>query len=720
MRISAVIPCYNEKFTIEAIIEKASSAQLPHDWSKEIIVVDDGSTDGTREVLKEYQDKLKVIFKERNEGKGAALKAGFKAATGDYIIVQDADLEYDPKDYLRLVGSIEAGKPKVVFGIRKYVKGQSLLFYFGGHGLIRIFNFLFGTKIRDLTTCYKVFPKSLVPKLISIPANDFIFDAVWLSYILVSSGFEILQIPISYYPRAQKEGKKIRIKDGVKILMAMFGIKKQELLQRLGGKWLKGALKFAAFLVVPVLIYTAFVLQNINSPFIRVSEDENGTFGIQAINIAERGVAETRMGLYGSLLPRGEKLERGKFYVHHPSFFVAPNVLAYKLFGVSEATTRLPSFVFLAVSLVLFFFALWRLIGEPKFGFWTLLVFAILPGAVYYGKIFNMIPYTIAFMLVTFSLFIFLYFSKRRFYLYLFLASIAAGGLISWFYYFFPLSIFILLFGRHGKDAPYRRALLIFIPALLVAAFMLNVFHFYLLNGPAIFEDLKNAFLVRSAGQPFSSWLNAIYQRASLNFNGIFLITSFVGALIFFGKYCKDKKFGLLLPILLSPVLTLAVFRQWSTHPFGLSFFLPAVAVLSAVLFYRLEMELKVFGIAVALIILAAGFYMSWQKLDFFYNKFLILGPKDIQMLKEIKPRIASEELCEGGNQFGLGYTGIIQWYLEKKTLHSPTCFEKNPRIGLVFRPAFGKFYEDEANMFSSNSFRPVGCADALCVVEKR
>ncbi len=128
MKISIVIPCYNEENTIEKLLNKVLEVQLPENWKKEIIVVDDGSNDNTKNILKKYKDKVKIIFKNKNEGKGAALKEGLKHATGDYILIQDADLEYDPNDYIKLIEHINRNEAQIVIGIRKFNKFNLFLF----------------------------------------------------------------------------------------------------------------------------------------------------------------------------------------------------------------------------------------------------------------------------------------------------------------------------------------------------------------------------------------------------------------------------------------------------------------------------------------------------------------------------------------------------------------------------------------------------------------
>jgi dolichol-phosphate mannosyltransferase len=219
--LSVVIPVYNERQTIEATLRKVIGVGLPAGWNKEIIVVDDGSTDGTKEVLKAWTSKANVIFSPSNGGKGAALKLGFKAAKGDYVIIQDADLEYDPADYSKLLQPIIEGRSEVVFGSRVLNKNAvpfSRIYFYGGLLITKIFNLLFRTKITDVATCYKVFPRAYALEAANLPANDFVFDVIELSYVLARKE-KILEVPVSYVSRKKIEGKKLNWRHGWRCLM---------------------------------------------------------------------------------------------------------------------------------------------------------------------------------------------------------------------------------------------------------------------------------------------------------------------------------------------------------------------------------------------------------------------------------------------------------------------------------------------------------------------
>ncbi|PZV27726.1 MAG: glycosyl transferase [Snowella sp.] len=219
MKLSIIVPCYNEKSTIREVIDAVLAA--PYD-DKEIIIVDDCSKDGTKEVLLEEIEPLvhQILFHKVNQGKGAALRTGIQAATGDIVLIQDADLEYDPQEYPNLVEPILRNKADVVYGSRFMGSQPHRVLYFwhsvGNMVLTILSNMFTNLNLTDMETCYKVFRREIIQG-ISIQENRFGFEPE-ITAKIAKLECRIFEVGISYYGRTYKEGKKIGWKDGIRAI----------------------------------------------------------------------------------------------------------------------------------------------------------------------------------------------------------------------------------------------------------------------------------------------------------------------------------------------------------------------------------------------------------------------------------------------------------------------------------------------------------------------
>lgn len=210
--VTIIVPCYNEALTIHELLTRLETASTPG-WEKEIIVVDDASKDRTREILKQHEDKARVIYSDTNGGKGTAVRHGVGYASGDYVLIQDADLEYDPADIRNLLTVIESGEADVVYGSRNLnprTRHGGLLARLGVWFITKLINTLYRLSLTDVWTCYKLFPREATGDLVAGRfESELLFTAA-----LARRGYRFAEVPISYAPRDIAGGKKIRYRDG--------------------------------------------------------------------------------------------------------------------------------------------------------------------------------------------------------------------------------------------------------------------------------------------------------------------------------------------------------------------------------------------------------------------------------------------------------------------------------------------------------------------------
>lgn len=225
--LSVIIPVFNEANTILEILKRVEESNIfKRGVKQEIIIVDDGSNDGTTEILKRLEKKYKVICHSKSQGKEESIKSALNKVTGDYIIIQDADLEYHPQEYEKLLQPVFLKDASVVYGSR-WLNHQNhhpyKIFYWGGLFLTLLANILYHQKLTDILTCYKLFESRLL-KEINLKYSRFEFCCEVTAKIS-KKGIKIYEVPISYFPRVKKDSKKIRLKDGLKMIFVLLASK---------------------------------------------------------------------------------------------------------------------------------------------------------------------------------------------------------------------------------------------------------------------------------------------------------------------------------------------------------------------------------------------------------------------------------------------------------------------------------------------------------------
>jgi len=221
-KLSVVVPVYDERNTIVEVVRRMRAVRLPDALDLEIVIVDDGSTDGTRDVLPQLSDStVRVLYHEGNRGKGAAVRTGFANVTGDLVLIQDADLEYDPEDWPRLLNPILRGKAEVVYGSRFTGERRNMLVFhwLGNRFLSLVTNLLYNTTLSDMETCYKLFNRRVIDSL-TLRSDRFAIEPEMTAKVLRKK-IRIYEVPISYTGREYEEGKKITWRDGFAALWTL-------------------------------------------------------------------------------------------------------------------------------------------------------------------------------------------------------------------------------------------------------------------------------------------------------------------------------------------------------------------------------------------------------------------------------------------------------------------------------------------------------------------
>src|SRR3989344_5846262 len=417
MRFTIVLPCYNEEKSVASFLNI-----LPKEALK-IFVVNNNSSDKTSIIA--TQHGAKVVL-EKKQGYGVAIKRGVRASNGEAIVVLDGDGQYPSEKIQEVLSFLEDNQLDFVSCSRFPLVDKSsmpLLRRVGNWLFNLATNLLFSLKLKDSQSGMWVFKKEVFDKI--KPQSDGMpFSEELKIRVANDKELKFIEYPINYKPRIG-ESKLFPFKDGLRNLFYLFRLK----LEFWKANLKLDSLIFYAGIFVLLSIYILLSLREITAPFIHITSDVNGQNGIAAVNLLNFGLFKLKFGVIDRLL-LDAAAATGQYYTHHPSFFVLPVVFTYKLFGVSELTTRLGPMLMMSSGIVIFTLALRKIFKNIWLPLVIMLFFVLLPGVIFYGKTFELAVFSLPNAMITFSLFIFYQFNKKNIHFYLFLFSIITGGLM--------------------------------------------------------------------------------------------------------------------------------------------------------------------------------------------------------------------------------------------------------------------------------------------------
>ncbi len=487
---------------------------------------------------------------------------------------------------------------------------------------------------------------------------------------------------------------------------------------------IKNSLKNEKNIFIGLIIISCLFLflstNNLSAPFIHFNEDNNALYGNAAANWSNYGLFNLKLGIVGSYLDKMP--DNIFFYTHHPSFFILPTFIIYKIFGITEITTRLIPFLLAFLSIFIFFFLIKEITKNNIISLISTFIFAISPALTFYGKMLDQEIFILFFALLSFLFFLKFKNTSKKIYFYNLLISIFFGNLCGWHFYFIPFIIWLIIL--LDKQVPKRKLLSFLIPAIVILSLALIFFHLYILNGIDAIKDLFNAFNLRTQGLPFNYWIQRIWSILKLNFPWPLIILSLFWLIFSIFKAVKNKKISWDIILFAFPFLITIIFKQWVTHPYGPFYFLPFIAFSGGCILNSIYKSLKKnkedkeFAIILFIIFLIGQFYLGFTGLKFF-DKNLILDDSTITFIKEIKNEVQQNDICLGKDPTGIGYNAIISFYLQKPLDSSPECLKKEIPYALIFNPNLGDFFIAETQNFENAGYQPLQCNGILCFMKK-
>lgn len=707
-KLSIIIPVYNEKSTLLEIIDKIEKTNFPVEL--ELIIVDDFSTDGSRDLIKNLPSKYITLFHEINKGKGAAIKTAQNQVTGDYVIIQDADLEYNPNDIIKLLNFAEENNQKIVYGSRNLTKNPRYKksYYWGGKLITFITNILFKTKLTDVNTCYKLFD-SRIFKSIELEQNRFSFCEE-ITAKAIKQGESIKEIPISYKPRSSNEGKKIKPSDGLIAIQTLIKY-------RFSKKQLSNFFTGIALTLI-VGSFLAITLPEAGSEFTKLNEDNNAVYSLAVQNWNNEGFLNLKMGMITQIITDENNLS---FYTHHPSGFLYPTLIIYKIFGVSEFTTRLSPIIFSVLSIIVLYLLISTKYSK-KISLLSTFFFATLPAITFYGRMLDHEIFVLFFALLTFLLFYKLKQSYSKKLLAFFIITIIAGNFVGWHYYFAPAIIWIYIL--FDKNFPLRKKLLLLLPFLEFGSFGIHLLHFYSLGGIEAITDLKNIGEVRTARLPTTIWLRRLLFTLKFNISPPLLFVSIIGILFSIFKLIKTKKPTLDLALLAFPILIIIVFKQWSIHLYAVMFFAAfaglSIGKIASIFIDASKHHTKsiIFSTFIFIFLIGSQFIYA-NNLMKINNSTLAFSKDTIGLFESLNNDSPKETICLSAKIEGEVASAIAEYYTKHPITSIKNCDLENTNSAIIFHPSLHESYQKDVDILLESSFVPQICKGEICLLEK-
>lgn len=707
-KISVIIPCLNEAESIGKVI-----SHIPKEVD-EIVVVDNNSTDLTAQIAK---DKGAKVVPEKTPGYGIALRTGFAAAEGEILATLDGDGQYPAEDISKISLELINNKLDFISANRFPLKNKKSLPFirrFGNAFLTYATNAIFGLSLKDSQSGMWIFKKSVLGK-IDLTSNDMPLSEEIKIKAATHPEIRFAESPIDYRPRLG-DSKLMPLKHGFKNLWFLIRLR----LDKFGKD--KFAQRSLLALLIILVLQTTISAWHIQDPFVTLSADTAGENGLSAWNWIRFGPVHMKFGAAPLWLDSEGHSIPNMFYTHHPMGYVVPIYISYLIFGVNEFSTRIGTLICMLLATILFFFALKRIFGNIRGPFLTLLAFILMPGVDFYGKSPEITAFCVPALIWIFSLFILYLHRPTKTRLVWFFLSMAIGGSIGWFCYFMPASIWLWSLFQKKNILPRKKTFLFGIPIALIAILALTILHFYILNGNGFLESLDSSLQLRTSHSFYIPFLIREFWRVnSQNSGAIFLVVGILGFLFCYMSRQKNNNFSQFFPLWFMPILNAAIFTQWSTHPFGFLFVMPAAAAGTGILSEFILSHYKKYGWLAIAFIFISGACIDYQKLIFYYKQNVILGEGDVDTLKNLQTKIRSDwDVCMGQENIGLNYHSPIEWYLKRQVQTSPKCLEnKNDTLAIVFNPGLGSFYQKEMALFQTKGFQPGPCADLFCFMLK-